>query len=467
MAHHDLLSRFKSHLVTSRLIESGDKILVAVSGGLDSVALLHLLAQSHSDLQISLQVVHVHHGLREEEADRDLEFSRKLAAALNLPFHFRKVNARAYAQSHKLSLEESARALRYQAFDEVLAETGATKLATAHTADDQAETILDHLLRGSGVTGLRGILQKRDSYARPLLVFTRHELDDFVRQNKIVFCEDSSNRDASFKRNRIRHELIPYLKKHFNSNLTDTLGRTATILDENEAFLTEFAGNAYKSLVSLQKKNEIILEIEPFLSYFTIVQKYILIHAGLLLCIPRVEWTFKKFERILKSVASKKVGKRIQINREFEAYIDHDGLALRKRVVPTLKMKIDLRKEHSVPFQDFEICWSIMNKTESLQLKKNYNVEFVDFDKTGHSVCLRTCLPGDRFIPLNSSGHKKLASFFSDQKVPHHLRRETPILESASGIIWIGGFGIDDRFKVTEKTKRLLKLELLDKPDAT
>lgn len=460
------MARFKSSLTSSNLVTPGDAILAAVSGGLDSVALLHLLAGVQPDLNLTLQVIHVHHGLRGKEADRDLEFTRTLAQKLNFPFHVRKVAAKEFARVHQLSLEESARQLRYQAFDEVLAETRSTKLATAHTADDQAETVLDHFLRGSGIRGLRGMTASRGRYIRPLLEFTRLELEQFVREHQLPYCEDSSNRDLNFKRNRIRHELIPYLKKYFNPEVTDALTKTARILDESEAFLTDFAGRAYKSLVSLQKKSEIVLEIEPFLNYFSIVQKYILFHAGEQLGVARCDWTFEKIERILKAAASRRIGKKILINREFETYIDHDGLVIRKRPAPDLKLKVDLMKQSFVDFGRFQIRWSILNKEEGFRFDKNKNVEFVDFDKTGHLVYLRTCVPGDRFIPLNFSGHKKLASYFSDHKAPHHLRRETPILESSAGIVWIGGFGIDDRFKVTNQTRNLLKLELIDKSDA-
>ncbi|HEX9652580.1 MAG TPA: tRNA lysidine(34) synthetase TilS [bacterium] len=465
MPQKDLRARFKAHLILSKLIDPMDRILVAVSGGLDSVTLLHLLTALHHDLKISLQVVHVHHGLRGKEADRDLEFTRKLAAKLGLPFHFRKVDVRHHATRHKLSTEESARMLRYQSFEEVMTKSGTTKVATAHTADDQVETLLDHFLRGSGITGWRGMLPARGSYIRPLLPFTRQDLQKFVREHKIDFCDDSSNRDLKFRRNRIRRELVPYLNRHFNPDLTKVLVRTATVFDENEVFLRDFAANAYKALVSL-KKNEIVLEIEPFLSYFNIVQKYILFHASEQLGIPRTDWTFDKIGRVLKSVAARKVGKKIPINREFESYIDHNGWVIRQRCVPATKLKINLEKQGCVHFRGFEIRWSTLRKPEFLRFEKSHRVEFVDFDKAGSSGCLRAWLPGDRFIPLNFSGQKKIASYFSDQKVPHGLRRDTPILETPAGIIWIGGFGIDDRFKVTKQTKRLLKLELIDKSDA-
>jgi tRNA(Ile)-lysidine synthase len=467
MTNTNLLARVRAHLISTKLIQPGDKILAAVSGGLDSAALLHLLAHLQRDLKFNLEIVHVHHGLRGAEADRDLEFTRQLAAELKLPFHFRKVNVRDYARRRKMSLEESARVLRYQAFDEVLAETKAAKLATAHTADDQAETVLDHLLRGSGLAGLRGMRARRDVYIRPLLKFTRQQVEEFVREHQISFREDSSNRDRSFKRNRLRHELLPYLKERFNPQITAALTRSAQILEENEAFLNHVAESAYKSVVSVERKNEIVLEIKAFLSYFSIVQKYVLFHAGEKLGVPRSQWNFQKLARVLQALSAPKLGKKIIINKDFEIYIDRDGLAIRRRALPALKLKVNLQKQKSAAFGDFEIRWQIENKAAGVRLKQRKKVAVVDFDKTGAVVYFRTGLPGDRFIPLNFTGHKKLASFFSDKKTPHHLRRQTPILESPAGIVWIAGFGIDDRFKVTHQTKRLLKLEIIDRTHAT
>ncbi|NIV95365.1 tRNA lysidine(34) synthetase TilS [candidate division KSB1 bacterium] len=456
---------FQVNLQAEDLVQHGDCILLAVSGGLDSVALLHLFHESKLILDLSLTIVHVHHGIRAQEADLDLEFVRELSKRYQLPFYFRKVNAKVFAQHHKLSLEESARILRYQIFDKVCKETACRKVATGHTADDQAETVVHHFLRGSGIAGLRGMTEARGTYIRPLLIFSRTQLEKYISQQHLTHREDSSNQDARFTRNRIRHQLIPHLKESYNPNLIQTLGRTAHIFEETEAFLNTHAKEAFNSLVSLHKKNEIILEIHGFLRYFKIVRKYILFHACELLGIDVAHFTFDKLERILKLIEDGTVGKRIHLADNFELLVDHDGIVLKKRGKNFHKAKLSLLERSVCRFNNFELSWSIFEKPKNLNFDNNKSVEFVSLDRIGGELFLRTFLPGDRFIPLNFSGHKKVADYFTDRKVPHHLREVTPILESQEGIVWICGYTIDDRFKVTDATNKILKLEIKELSD--
>ncbi len=466
MSDMNLLDIFKEHLVSGEFVQSGDKVILAVSGGLDSVALLHLFYQIRDLFELQLFVVHVHHGIRGAEANRDLDFVHSLTVQYKLPFFSKKVEAVKYAADEKLSLEESARILRYTAFDEVLKKIQCTKLATAHTTDDQAETILDHFLRGSGILGMKGMSQKRGAYMRPLLAFSRTELEAYVKQNRLEYRTDSTNEELKYKRNRIRNELIPYLKKHFNQNFDNTLVRSGKIYEENETFLKAYANNAFKSLVSLQKKNEIILDIDGYLNYFEIIKKYIIFKACEILNIERNNLTFDKLDRILALIKQRKIGKKIQLDKNCEIIIDHDGIVITTTNNPFNKIELDLFTQKSLMYSEYEFRWSIIDNPQRLKFNKNRKIEFVDFDRIGNLVSFRTLLPGDKFVPLNFIGQKKVADYFSDNKIPHHLRKITPILEAPDGIIWICGQCIDDRFKITTKTTRLLQLEMLEHSNA-
>jgi tRNA(Ile)-lysidine synthase len=456
----ELLDKLKTSLISEDLIDKGDKILLAVSGGLDSRALLDLFAKLGDSYNLQLAVLHVHHGIRGDEADDDLEFVRALAQRYNLPFYFKKVEAEKFARKHRYSLEESARILRYQVYEEFLRQTKFNKLATGHTADDQAETIMDHFLRGSGIIGMRGMLKVRGPYIRPLLIFRRKDLESYVQHSNLEFREDSSNKELRYKRNRIRRELIPYLEKHFNPNLIDALNRLGKIHEENEKFLEVYAAKAYNSLVLIHKKDKIILDIEGFLNYFTIVRKYILFQASKELSIFGDSLNFEKVCRIQSVVSQREIGKKVPINQEWQLLVDHDGIVIKKKKQARSKIKVNVLEGSSLQFQQYELRWSILNDADSIVFNRNSKVEFVDFNRTGSKLFLRTLLPGDRFIPLNFTGHKKVADYFSDRKVPHHLREEIPILESSHGIVWICGYSIDDRFKVTEQTNQFLKLEM-------
>ena len=462
-----LLAQFNANITRQHLISADTGVLLAVSGGLDSIVLLDLFTRIQAKLRLRIGVVHVHHGLRGREADRDLDFVNSLSERYRLPFYLRKVNAAELATEQQLSLEESARILRYRAFDEVLRDTKSTKLATAHTANDQVETIIDHFLRGSGVLGLTGIPRSRGPYIRPLLDFTRNELETYAMENGYEFREDSSNQDLRFRRNRIRRELIPYLESRFNPNLTGTLKRTVKIWGETEVFLNDFAHKALKSLVFLDKKNEIILDIEGFLNYFDVIRKYIIFQACDRLSINRNVLNFNKLERIIEVIEGRKIGKKVIIHNNCELIIDHDGIVLKKANNHLKRETVDLLKQSALEFNGYELRWSVVDKPRKLDFARDRKTEFVDFDLTGPELQVRTFRPGDRFKPLNLRGHKKVANYFSDQKIPHRQREITPILESPNGIVWICGHCIDDRFKVTDQTTRILRLEMAESAHGT
>jgi tRNA(Ile)-lysidine synthase len=462
----DLVEKLKSHLITNNLIKKGDCILLAVSGGLDSVALLHLFSKIQDFFQLKLAVVHVNHGIRGEEADGDLEFVRSLSDQYNLPFYFQKVDALKFAREQRYSLEESARILRYQVYEETLKKSKFAKLATGHTANDQAETILQHLLRGSGILGMSGIAETRGPYIRPLLIFTRNELKTYVKQHELQYRQDSTNRELKYRRNRIRNELIPYLEKNFNPNLIKTLNHLGEIFAENEQFLKFHANESFDTLVVYRKKNKIILDINHFLNYFIILRKYIIFRVFEELSINRNLLNFDKLSKILKLISNKEIGKQITFDKDWGLYIDHDGIVIKKNVQPFPKTKLNVLEKGPVRFRDYEFGWTIFERQYLKNFDENPNIEFLDLEQTGSQLYLRNFQPGDRFIPLNFTGHKKVADYFSDRKIPHHFREEIPILESNRGIVWICGYCIDDRFKVTSDSKRILKVEMKEVSNA-
>lgn len=425
------------------------------------MVMLDLFCQIQVRRNLDLQVVHVHHGLRGKEADEDLAFVEKLAFSRTLPCHSRKVDAGDYAKTHKLSIEDSARVLRYQVFEEILAKTGFDKLATAHTAHDQAETVIDRFLRGSGAAGLRGIPASRGAYVRPLLRFGRDELRLYAQQRDLAHREDSMNQQLQYRRNRIRHELIPYLEEHFNPNLIGTLNRTAEIFRETEAFLNVTAAEAFKSLVSLQKKNEIIVGIEGFLKYNRLIQKYILFHCCKKLSLDRRIFSFPKINSLLEIINKREVGKTFKLDPFLTLQIDHDGLVIRTAIDShPPSVEVNFLSQKSIKYLDYQFQWSILDSERHVVFDPHRNVEFFDFEKTGTQLKMTCFYPGAWFTPLNFAGKKKVAAFFSDMKIPLHLRERIPILVAPNGIVWICGYQIDDKFKVTENTRTVLKMEM-------
>lgn len=450
-----------SFLKEQHLIARAQRIILAVSGGLDSVTMLALFFEIKDELGIELAVLHLNHGLRGEESDDDQAFVKELAEQYKLPFFSKTVDTLTFKKKNKLSLEDAARKLRYKFFEETLSNVDADSLATAHTADDQAETVIDHFLRGSGMLGLAGMKTRRDCYIRPMLCFFRIELETYSSQKKLVYREDSSNRDLNFKRNRIRYELIPYLKKNFNSNIGATLNRSANIFRDTENHLKAVAKEACKSLVSLQKKSEIYLEIEGFLDYNIQIRNYILFACFELLRIDRDKLDYGKLYKINKLIEKRDIGKKFPIDTTFHLWVDREVVVISEREIRQLKkIEVNLKLKKSTRYQDCQFNWSLVETETDIVFDTNKNIEYFDYDKIGTKLSIRSTYPGDYFIPLNLNGKKKISDFFTDNKVPLRDRRNVAILESGDQVVWVCGHQIDDRFKVNSKTKKILKMEM-------
>ena len=218
----------------------------------------------------------MNHGIREKEADRDAKFVEQLANKYELPIVIENVRTLEFSKKHHLSEEEGARILRYRFFEKILSKTNADWAILGHHADDQVETVLDHFMRGSGIKGLCGMSVKRDKYLRPLLYVTRKEIETYADDLSLEYLIDSTNEMKKYRRNRIRHELIPAIKKHFNPGINDVILRTVTIANEIEEYLCSQAQTALDECFNNFKKNKIILDIDSFLNYFTVIQKYML-----------------------------------------------------------------------------------------------------------------------------------------------------------------------------------------------
>ncbi len=458
----DLLNKFTSFIVQHQLIQIDDHVLVAVSGGIDSVVLFHLLFQLKDQLHLKLEILHINHCLRGEAADRDQQFVEELAKAHEVAFISRKIDVPKFIGNKNFSEEQGARILRYRFFEWALKKSGANCIALGHHADDQVETVIEHFLRGSGVKGLSGMPIRRNKFVRPLLFATRQEIETYAKSHSLHFVIDSTNEMIEYRRNRIRHELIPYLKQHFNPAIETVVLRSAMIMDEVESYLTDQARLAVEKCLVSVKKQKIILDIDSFLNYFILIQKYVLYQLMDRLLLDRSILTARKLDRILKLIADQQSGKRVQLNSEWDIRIDHQSLVFQK--ARSLDFEIDVTIDTVVPLLDGDSIFG----TELIsvdQVPKRFaedkRIEYIDYDKVQGNLKIRNFRIGDRFRPLKLKGEKKLSDYFIDQKIPLHERKEIPLLVCDAGIIWIIGYQIDDRFKITSKTKRVLKLQLV------
>jgi len=461
------LDRVKRTIDRYRLLEKGDRLIVGVSGGVDSMVLLHLLDACRETFDLSLVVAHVNHGFRPEESEREAELVQKESARLRLPFEYGKFNVREFQKREGLSPQDAARRIRFHFFDDLLHKHHAQKIALGHNADDQVETVLLRLIRGSGLRGLKGILPLRErKVIRPLLEVWREEIDSFALEKRIPFLPDSSNLKKDYLRNRIRLDVIPFIEKEYQPHFKDTLLRTSAILREEDDYLERGTEEAYQ---------KIIHEAKGALSFKW--SEYQSLHRA-------VQWRVirKMVERIHNGRMVLKDGGEADVLRVFQnlhqaspsflSELSH-GFWIEKRYDVVL-----LGKREGKPSSPFEVSLLFPGHTLIEEIGKEVVIEetdrdqlsdysgppntaLMDYENLQFPLKMRNFRPGDRFWPLGVKGTQKLKDFFIDHKVPQFERLRVPLLISGEKIAWVVGYRIDERVKITETTKRVLRIRVV------
>jgi len=456
-----LCKKVQNTLAAHKMLQPGDRVLVAVSGGPDSVALCHILHQLRQTYRIELVAAHVHHGIRGSEADQDAEFVQNLARQLRLPIVVQRVDVHTWRKEHGGSLQMAARELRYQCLHKIMADEGASKLALGHNADDQAEEILLRIFRGAGQRGLTGMPpHSHNGVIRPLLECHRHEITAYLENRSLAFRQDKSNLRPWCQRNLLRLELLPQLEQNFNSNLSATLLRTSNIFREEEEF--------WESLVcewlnqhSVKCEDEgIRLPIGPLLGTHTAVQKRLLRRVVELVKGDLRGFGFHHTESLLQVCRSPAASTRIDLPGGVTAQKNYSWLTinLHQEITEDFYYEIAGPGAHPLPRLDHRMVLEYAAADLASEANRNPNEALMDLDRISFPLVLRSSRAGDRFRPLGLGGGKKLKKFFIDAKIPRNQRRSVPILCSGEQSIWVVGLRLDDRVKVTAKTNRLLRL---------
>jgi len=479
------------------LVSSQDKLLVAVSGGQDSVCLLHILVKLMEELDIRLYVAHLNHQLRGAEAEADAGYVSELAHQLGIPATIEQRDVKAYQARAHISLEEAAREVRYAFLAQVARSIGADRVAVGHTVDDHIETILMHLIRGTGTRGLCGLQPKqiRNSLIiiRPLLSVSRQETADYCHHYQLAPRVDASNLSLSPLRNRIRLQLLPLLQS-YNPGVAEALLRTARIASDDLAFLDRETGQLWGE-VAQELENTIILDKERFLGLPSALKRHLLRASIEKLLGNLKDIETRHIEEIMDAL-TKPAGKRLSLpgglifSIEYDKYlIGADSAALSP--FPSLGAEFQLKIPGETLLPGWRIEASILSRedftttsfikgsvkgrspftnysspspwkergTEGVRLIDNLFTAHFDLDKTGDKLTVRSRQPGDRFQPLGMSQPKKLGEFMIDAKIPSAWRQRIPIVCSPKQILWVVGWRIDERVKVTDNTKQVLCLK--------
>ena len=463
-------------LRTYRMVQNGDAVLVAVSGGADSVVLVDILLELAPKYSLRMAIAHLNHCLRQSESDRDETFVASLAKRLELPFYVGREDVRRYQERHRLSLEDAARQVRYGFYDSIAAKYGYGKIALGHHGDDNAELVLMNLLRGSGPLGLSGISPVRDNkIVRPLINLRRSEIMDYVAAKNLDYVTDSSNWDLKYHRNKIRARLMPDLKSEYNPKLIESLNRLTAIVGAEEEWIEDLIHPIYEKAIVFKGKNKLGLSI-PELNQQPIAVRRRLIRKA-------IRWAKGNLRRIafvhVESVCQlAQIGPtsglldlpdRIRIRRDHNVLtISKEGINLRRLdgirfLSETRAYEYPLSRPAKIFVEEAEvhISFSEIPKAQSLDLQPSgHRIVFFDMDKIRFPLVIRNFRPGDRFRPLGSSGNQKLKKFFIDHKVSRIERAKCPIVLSRNKIIWVAGHRLDNAVRIGPQTQRILKAEL-------
>jgi tRNA(Ile)-lysidine synthase len=438
------VNQFVNFIEQKALFTPATKILAAVSGGIDSVLMAHLLKTADYNFAIA----HCNFQLRGDEALRDQQFCRSLAATLGVPFHTVNFNTEQYAAENKISIQMAARDLRYQWFETLSRETGYEAVALAHHQNDTIETILLNLTRGTGIAGLHGILPKNGKLVRPLLFLTREEIQTIITAEGLAFVEDSSNASAKYARNKIRLEVIPKLKE-LNPSLENTFENSLQHFRDLELLLE----------LKLNELRQTLPQVHDGLTHFPIAEVKQLNPKRLLLFKLLSEYGFNEtaIDGLIASL-DKHAG-RIFESGTHTLMLDREHIILKEKTATPPPAVIVNATDHTANFGVYKL--TLLHDDSALIIKDNPLAVSVDAEGVVFPITVRSWNEGDHFFPLGMKGRKKLSDFFINQKVPLHKKEEIPILVNGNGeIMWIGGYRPDERYKVSDNTKKVIIFEL-------
>lgn len=438
-----MLDSFLKYAKEYCLLESEQRVLITVSGGIDSMVMADLFMKSG----ISAGIAHCNFRLRGSESDADEKFVREFAAKYNYPVYIKTFDTSGYAASKGISIQMAARDLRYKWFEELIQSQGYRYYSTAHHFDDQVETFFINLLRGTGVAGLTGIAPRVGHCIRPLLFADKKMILKYAKENEISFREDSSNLKDDYLRNRIRHLILPALEKtdfHYKSGME----KTFTALEHTSDFIASEIIEKTRSVIK-QQQEYLTVDIQKLKQEKH--PEFVLFH----LLLP-YGFNYSGVSGIIKSI-DKEPGKRF-LSKTHELVIDRKLLILSE-------LNDDTEETCTISASTKEITYPVRMNIKTIEYLKqdfpdNPDIAWLDYDKLHFPLEIRNYRKGDSFVPLGMSGRKKLSDFMIDQKIPLPEKRKIKLLTSGGKIAWVIGYRIDNRVKVTKNTTRILALEL-------
>lgn len=440
-----MIEAFLKYIKANKLCEPGERILLAVSGGVDSVVMLHLFSKTNFPVAIA----HCNFLLRGDESDGDEAFVRSLAEKYSIPIFVKKCETKEYAKEKGISIEMAARELRYAWFEEISKTQNFQKVAIAHNRNDDEETFFIKLLRGSGLSGLRGIPLQRDHYFRPVMFASRKEILAYAKKTQLAFREDSTNATDDYLRNRVRHHFLPYYDKKFPGG-TNALHHSMEKLKEEELLFRQMLDEKKQTILSQEGEN-ITVQIEA-------VAKFHPLKIWLFYLLEEFGFNRSTTDQMVKAIDSGLTGQ-LFYSEKYTLLIDREKLIIKENEEGTLNEFLIQNPEGEME-QPFPLKWKIIKNDPSFSFEKNTDFAYFDADKIHFPLKLRHWQDGDRFIPFGMRGSKLVSDYFIDEKISRFDKEKIWLLVSEDKILWVVGHRASNLFRVSKQTLNIFKIFL-------
>lgn len=452
-----MINKFIKTIRDHNLIEENDKILVGFSGGKDSSALLHLLMTLSKSYKIQIAIGHFNHKVRGDEANRDEEFCRQVGKDYSIDFFSDSYNMDNYAKENKISKEEAGRILRKNFFNRILREEGYNKIALAHNMDDQAETILMRIIRGTGLDGLKGIEYKSGSIIRPILDISKSEIEEYINKEKISYVEDSTNKENDYNRNKIRNLLIPEIENNYNPNFKEALINLSNLAVEDSEFLDSYTEDTYKGL-SNKGEDSTVISLDAFNRQSLPIKRRLIRRVFLLENGNINNLSFKNVEDI-NNLSQGPTGKAIENVNGLRIRTSYNDLIFEKN-------KKNNDNEPNLLYTNLNKGINIINDNLSLSIEDSIEISqslseiTIPKDLITGSLVLRNRKEGDKLRPLGLNGTKKLKDIFIDKKIPRDKRDNYYILSDEERIYWVLGLVKSEDTSMKSSKDQYIKIKI-------
>ena len=435
-----------------KLVEQGEKLLIALSGGPDSVFALHFFHKYLKKYRIELLAVHFNHNLRGKESNQDEKFCEKLCEKLNIPFYSVQLDVKTFAKQNKLSIEEAARKLRYANLYEIGKDFDCDKIVTAHNQSDNTETVLLNFFSGTGYSGFSGIPVQRENIIRPLLCLTKQEIVEYLDSQKIRYRIDSSNLINDYKRNFLRNKIIPQLKGKLNPSLDEAIFRSSKSLESVSIYLDSLINKVSKKYSSFENN---ILRIKSSINVSN--EEWIIGELLKRLLRDKFSHDFDYNDYVkIKSLFENQKGKTVQLSSKLSATREKDSIVIKN---PEQDENVEYALKAGDTLKVGKITFGVSAAAKKdVKFDGKGKSEFISGDKLDDIFILRRWKSGDKFFPLGMKSQRKISDFLTDSKIETSERKKWFILENRNNIVWITGLRIDNRYRITSKTKKIYKL---------